>query len=317
MPPLSCLRSREPRDRFDKAQTDRVSSRFGSPARLLAASAAALVVAATAVIAGLMSSPAGGAPVIFVGRLSSAITDYASRAGSEAWWAYAFALGAVAAFNPCGFALVPAYLGLYLKDEQTQTNTRARVLRSIRVAAMVAAAFTVLFGVTGALFSMGFSAVSSVVGRFLPWAGLGIGILLIAVAGLILAGRPLSISGPQQLASRIGKGATRQGVPGYAAFGLAYGVASLGCTLPLFLSLLGTANASGGRWAPFLSFALYGVGMATALGALTVAAGLAGVELVARARGVARFIPGLSAVLLMLSGAYIVYYWLSAGRLLL
>jgi cytochrome c-type biogenesis protein len=294
-----------------------LSSRFGSPARLLAASATALVVAATAVIAGLISSPAGGAPVIFVSRLSSAITDYASRAGSEAWWAYAFALGAVAAFNPCGFALVPAYLGLYLKDEQTQAKTRARVLRSIRVAAMVAAAFTVLFGVTGALFSMGFSAVSSVVGRLLPWAGLGIGILLIAIAGAILAGWPLSISQPQKLASRIGRGATRQGVRGYAAFGLAYGVASLGCTLPLFLSLLGTANAAGGQWAPFLSFALYGVGMATALGTLTIAAGLAGVELVARVGGVARFIPGLSAVLLMLSGAYIVYYWLSAGRLLL
>jgi cytochrome c-type biogenesis protein len=308
---------RELRDRRFKTQTDRVSSRLGSSARWLTASAVALVVAAAAVIAGLMSSPAGGTPVIFVGRLSSAITDYAARAGSGAWWGYAFALGAVAAFNPCGFALVPAYLGLYLNDERTQANTRTRVLRSIRVAATVAASFTVLFGVTGALFSMGFSAVSSAVGRFLPWAGLGVGILLIAVAGLILAGWPLSISRPKQVANQIGKGATRPGVRGYAAFGLAYGLASLGCTLPLFLSLLGTANAAGGEWAPFLSFALYGVGMATALGVLTVAAGLAGVELVARARAVARFVPGLSAALLMLSGAYIVYYWLSAGRLLL
>jgi cytochrome c-type biogenesis protein len=293
------------------------NSRFGSPARLLAASAAALVVASVAVVAGLMSSPAGGTPVIFVCRLSSSITDYASRAGSGAWWAYAFALGAVAAFNPCGFALVPAYLGLYVKEEQTQAPTRVRVFRSLRVAGVVAVAFTVLFGVTGALFSIGFSVVTSVVGRFLPWAGLGIGILLIALAGLILAGRPMSINRPQQLASQIGKGATRRGVRGYAAFGLAYGVASLGCTLPLFLSLLGTANAAGGQWAPFLSFALYGIGMATVLGVLSVTAGLAGVELVARARGVARFVPALSAVLLMLSGAYIVYYWLSAGRLLL
>src|SRR6266542_3600508 len=93
------------------------SAAEGAPTRrrVLLAGAVTLLVLAVAVIAGLASPTTGGTPVIFVDRVSSEISGWASRAG-EVWWAYAFALGAVAAFNPCGFAMLPAYLGLYLRD---------------------------------------------------------------------------------------------------------------------------------------------------------------------------------------------------------
>jgi hypothetical protein len=79
--------------------------------RVLTAGATTILVLSIAVIAGLTSDTTGGTPVIFVSRLSSAIDGVATRAGGV-WWSYAFLLGAVAAFNPCGFALLPAYLGL-------------------------------------------------------------------------------------------------------------------------------------------------------------------------------------------------------------
>jgi hypothetical protein len=56
--------------------------------------------------------------------------------------------------------------------------------------------------------------------------------------------------------------------------------------------------------------------MASVLGALTVAAGVVSFGFLGRVRSVVRFGSGLGAVLLLLSGAYVVYYWLSAGRLL-
>src|SRR5918994_3661209 len=85
--------------------------------RVVLAATATLVVLAIAVVAGLVASPDGGAPVIFVNRISSAIGDVATGTGSGLWRSYAFLLGGVAAFNPCGFALLPAYLGHYLNDE--------------------------------------------------------------------------------------------------------------------------------------------------------------------------------------------------------
>jgi cytochrome c-type biogenesis protein len=121
---------------------------------------------------------------------------------------------------------------------------------------------------------------------------------------------------PQRLADRLGRGANERGSRGYAAFGLAYGAASLGCTLPLFLGLIGTATAAGGGGAAVVAFALYGAGMAAVLGVLTVAAGIVSFGVLARMRALTRFVSGLGAALLLLSGAYVVYYWLSAGRLL-
>jgi len=280
--------------------------------RAIASAAVTALVLAIAVLAGLTSPTTGGTPVIFVGRISSAISGFASRAGGI-WWVYAFALGAVAAFNPCGFALVPAYLGLYLRDDAARPGLGGRLTRSIGVAAVVGATFTAMFGAVGAVFSLG----SSLIVRSLPWIGLGVGVVLVLIGGLVLSGRPIVVNLPQRLATRIGRGANASGMRGYAAFGLAYGAASLGCTLPLFLALMGTATASSGRWSAPIAFVLYGAGMAAALGALTLVAGVVSFGILRRARGFVRIVSALSAALLLLSGAYVVYYWLTAGRLLL
>ena len=275
---------------------------------MLAAAIVTLLALVIAVIAGLTASPTGGAPVIFVSRVSSAIGNIATR-GSHLWWSYAFLLGAVAAFNPCGFALLPAYLGLYLNEDRDGS----RVGRPLAVAAAVAVPFVALFGLMGAIFSLG----SSLIVRSLPWAGLAVGVGSILVGGVMLAGTRIGTRSPQRLAARLGKAANESGTRGYTAFGLGYGVASLGCTLPLFLSLMGTATAVGGVGAAVAAFALYGAGMAAVLGVLTIAAGLVTFGVLARLRTMTRAVHGLSVAFLFLSGAYVVYYWLSAGRILL
>lgn len=272
-----------------------------------------LVVLVLAVTAGLLASPTGGTPVIFVERLSSTINALVAGTGSRLWWVYAFSLGVVAAFNPCGFALLPAYLGLYLYEEQTSESLSGRAKRALIVSFVVAGAFAVLFGAIGTVFSLG----SSFIVRSLPWVGLGAGVLLILAGGAFLAGASVTANLPERMAGRLGPAARGQGIRGYAAFGFAYGLVSLGCALPLFLALLGTAVAAGGRWTAPVAFALYGMGMATVLGSLTLVAGIVGLGILGRVRGVGRFISGFGAVLLLASGAYVVYYWLTAGRLLL
>ena len=272
-----------------------------------------LAVLSAAVTAGLLSSPDGGAPVIFVERLSSDIGQVASGPVTRLWWVYAFLLGVVAAFNPCGFGLIPAYLGVYLNDDKVGHSLAARTRRALTVSVSVAAAFTLLFGVTGALFSLA----SSVIVTLLPWFGLGTGVVLVIAGGVLLDGRSVAFPGAQRLASRLGRAAGTPDTRGYTTFGLAYGLASLGCALPFFLALVGTAVAAGGPVGAVVAFTLYGIGMATALGVLTLVAGIAGFAIVARLRAMGRFLPGVGAALLLASGAYVVYYWLTAGRFLL
>ena len=290
-----------------------LSAHRPSRTRVWVAATVTSAVLALAVIGGLLASETGSTPVIFVDRISSALSGLASGAGARTWWTWAFLLGAVAAFNPCGFALLPAYLGLYLYEEKASESVTARARRAVLVSAVVAAAFTALFGAIGAVFAVG----SSVVVRWLPWVGLGVGVALTITGGLILSGRSLRSSTPERMANRLGPSATASGTRGFAAFGLAYGLASLGCALPLFLALLGTTVAAGGRASVAIAFALYGVGMATVLGVLTLAVGVAGAQILTRVRGAGRFVSMLGGILLLVSGAYVVYYWLSVGRLLL
>jgi cytochrome c-type biogenesis protein len=289
----------------------RSGARAESRRRIWAAAVTVLVLG-FAVTAGLLSSPEGATPVIFVDRISSAISGLTSGAGSGLWWVYAFFLGIVAAFNPCGFALLPAYLGLYLNDERTEKSFATRTRRSLAVSAVVALAFTLLFGVIGALFSLA----SSLILRLLPWVGLGVGVLLVIAGGVSIGGKSLGLHTAQRAASKIGRDAGGSGTRGYAAFGLAYGLASLGCALPLFLALLGTAVAVGGPWSAVVAFALYGIGMATTLGVLTLVAGIVSFGVLVRVRSLGRFVSILGSVLLLVSGAYVVYYWLTAGRFL-
>jgi hypothetical protein len=71
------------------------------------------------------------------------------------------------------------------------------------------------------------------------------------------------------------------------------------------------------RLAAVLAFVFYGAGMAAALGVLTLVAGVVSFGILQRVRGFVRIVTTLSAGLLLLSGAYVVYYWLTARRLLM
>src|SRR5262249_43441003 len=106
------------------------------------------------------------------------------------------------------------------------------------------------------------------------------------------------------------------GLVGYSAFGVAFGLSSLGCTLPLFLTVVGTSLTAGGPLAAASGVALYGLGMGLVVTGATVVVALFGRVAAGRLGLVGRYLEPASAVLLLASGAYVVYYWLTAGGLL-
>src|SRR5262249_7320253 len=110
--------------------------------------------------------------------------------------------------------------------------------------------------------------------------------------------------------------ARRRGPWGYAAFGLAYGLASLGCALPVFLTVVGSALVLHGFLAGLLEFLLYGLGMGAVMAMLTLAMALFKGAALGTARRLVRIVNPASAALLLATGAYVVYYWLTLGGLL-
>src|SRR3546814_16901401 len=63
--------------------------------------------------------------------------------------AIAFASGMLATVNPCGFAMLPAYLGFFLGQEGGDRDVRASVSRSLGVGLSVSAGFLLVFSFVG------------------------------------------------------------------------------------------------------------------------------------------------------------------------
>jgi cytochrome c biogenesis protein CcdA len=172
------------------------------------------------------------------------------------------------------------------------------------------ASFALLFGLAGILAGLAASALTSA----LPWIGAAVGAGLIVLAGLLAAGAEPTLPAAPRAAQHLQVATRNRGLAGYAAYGTAYGLASLGCTLPLFLGVVGTSLQLHGLASAVGQFMLFGIGMGVVLTACTIATAWIGDGLIRRARVLGRHIGWVSAVALWLAGAYVLYYWLTAIR---
>ena len=220
----------------------------------------------------------------------------------------AFGAGMVAAVNPCGFAMLPAYLSLYLGTQESGFSERSaasRALRALAVGCVVSLGFVLLFGLAGVVISAGGTALIEI----MPVLGVLVGEALVVLGvWMLLAGRAPYAAVTGRLAARLGD-PRKVGIGGFFVFGLAYGAASLGCTLPAFLAVVGSGVAAGGVVAGAGRFVGYGLGMASVLVALTLALAFFKEGLVKWLRGVLPYVQTVSVVLLILAGSYVIFYW--------
>ena len=86
--------------------------------RRLAAVAAVAVALAVALGGALLTQGATPAAALGLESFAARAETLLQEVGSRLPFGYAFAAGMVAAVNPCGFSLLPAYLSLYLGQRQ-------------------------------------------------------------------------------------------------------------------------------------------------------------------------------------------------------
>ena len=212
--------------------------------------------------------------------------------------ALALGAGMLAAVNPCGFALLPAYLSLLVVSDSDPGRTRA-VGRALTLTAAMTVGFVAVFGVFGLVISP----VASSVQQYLPWVTIVIGVLVVVGGLWLLAGRSLP-----GLGWRPRRPELRRSVPAMVGFGASYAVASLTCTIAPFLAIVVTSFRTGSTWNGLQLFTLYALGMGLAVGTAAVAVALANAALVGRMRRLGKWVPKLAGGLLLVTGAYVAYY---------
>lgn len=214
--------------------------------------------------------------------------------------ALAFTAGMVATVNPCGFAMLPAYLGYFLGlDSTSEEADTAGVGRALLVGSAVSAGFLVLFAVAGAVVSW----TSIDILHASPWLTVVIGAVLALVGLAFVAGWDPAVVLPKFTGSR-----RDQGVRSMFVFGLSYATASLSCTLPAFTGVVASTFGRESFLSGLATFVAYGLGMAMLLMVLTMALALARRGLVTSLRRALPYVQRISGLIMALMGAYLVWY---------
>jgi cytochrome c-type biogenesis protein len=234
--------------------------------------------------------------------------------------ALAFSAGMVATVNPCGFALLPAYLSYFLGLEPGSTSAaagalpaedgglpRAPVVRALAVSVAVTLGFLVVFAVMG----FAWSSISGLIGRRLPWFTLAVGVLLVVLGVAMLRGFEPVLRLP-----KVQMSTDRRQLSSMFLYGVSYAIASLSCTIGVFIGIVSTTLEQESFLTGVSTFTAYGLGMGATLSILTIAVALARSGIVRAFRRVLPHMNTISGVLLIVAGLFVSYYaWVELQEL--
>ncbi len=210
--------------------------------------------------------------------------------------AFALVAGAVAAFNPCGFALLPAYLGLVVAGADERSGAAAR---AVRFAAGMTVGFVGVFGLVGLVVAP----LALSLERYLPVVTVVMGVLLVGLGIRLLSGRELGLPG---LAGH-GRAPTTRWLS-QIGYGVSFALASLSCTIAPFLAVTAGALRAGGPVGVAAVFVAYGTGMGVVVLVLALAVAAARGSVVRVMRQAGAVVGRAGGLLLILAGAYVTWY---------
>ncbi len=231
-------------------------------------------------------------------------------------FAFPFGVGMLAAFNPCGVAMLPTWIGYFIGTDAPE-DTRVRALtRGLRVGAIMTLGFITLFGGIGVLIAAFLS--QGTVTEYVGYITVGLGIVLIPLGIAMFRGRQVNLKVP-----KLAKGGGSREAASIFLFGVSYAVVSLSCTIGLFVSAVSNSftivgeNQRGERTESVTlgsildgtgSFVAYAIGMGVVILFLTVGLARAKSNVAANMRRVLPFMGRISGAVLVIAGIYLIDY---------
>lgn len=220
--------------------------------------------------------------------------------------AYAGAVGAASFFSPCSVGLLPGYIGYFLaakQDPHTHHPLAHSTRQGIQLALAASAGFFALFLALALLIRiLPLDALTPA----LPYVSLAIGAAIILLGAYLLLGGHMGISLPRLPVERTSRSVF--------LFGLAYALASLGCTFPLFLSVLLGATATGNALTGGLAVVAYAAGMAVVMVAITTALSISQESTTRFLRRAVPVVQRAAPIVMIIGGAFVLYYWIDILR---
>jgi cytochrome c-type biogenesis protein len=148
------------------------------------------------------------------------------------------------------------------------------------------------------------------------------GIVIIGIGVAKILGRTINIDipSPRGLLYTTNSGNESGKKPSFVnffLFGIGYSIASLSCTLPLFLLIVFQSLSAGGIKEGSIVFMAYALGMGSIMMAISIAISASNQTFIKWLRKIAPKMNIVTDIVLILAGSYLIYYNLVVGRLLL
>lgn len=164
---------------------------------------------------------------------------------------FSFLAGIQAFFAPCSIALIPAYVGYYVRERTGNHNKMQELLFGLKAGLFASFGLLSVYSVFGLIFAI----LGRVIAPFMPWIELATGGILLFMGTATLLGYEFAIRPPVVIQVRT------DGVRRFYFFGLAYAFGAIGCTLPIFLLVIFQALAQKGLIGGLTTFLVYSLAM--------------------------------------------------------
>jgi cytochrome c biogenesis protein CcdA/peroxiredoxin len=205
--------------------------------------------------------------------------------------------GLLSFFAPCAFPLLPGYISYYLGRD----GGGATLSGSVKAGIAAATGINGIFALIGIAVAVGGVAVKSYLSYLTP--AVGVVILLLGLA-MVLGKTELFDKFGRLLSSSSSKIGVRAQHSGLFLYGVGYGLAVMGCQVPVFIALVFAGMASGGALNAFLVFFSFSLGMGGMMLTVSILAGMAKMKVLDRMRQMVPYINRVCGVILIIVGAY-------------
>jgi len=210
---------------------------------------------------------------------------------------FSFLAGLQAFFAPCSIALIPAYVGYYVKQETGGSNRTQQLFFGLKAGSFASLGIISVYLVFGIILTI----FGRLIAPVFPWIELVAGGLLIFLGSATLLGYEFVIKPPLVIQTN------STGVKRFYLFGVAYAFGALGCTLPIFLLVIFQSLAQKGILGGVINFGAYGLAMS---GLMIVFSLISSLSKSALHKFLAKYIGTIqksSGLLILLAGIYLIY----------
>lgn len=226
----------------------------------------------------------------------------------------AFSAGLISFVNPCGFALLPVYVTYYFKNEgMEKANLFRRIFAGLLFGLMVSLGFAAVFSSIGIVVAY----IGTSLLKYVGWFDLFIGFLLVVIgfSYLFNLNSKISLNKLTNFGERLKSNKFSNKYVSFFLYGMGFAIASLGCTLPIFLLVVTSASKAGGFLNGILIFLTYAAGMSFFMILFSLAVAISKTAMESLLKKWMPYIYKFGAIVVIMAGIYLIYNQVVLGRL--